>query len=329
MSVHRVTEDRDFLSLVPTLLGFQPQNSLVIVLFDGDRAKGGVRITLTTDPDVERHLVMTATSLVVQGEATGVVLVAYSDDEHEQYQGLLDALSWNLDSVGVKVGRVLYVASDGYGSYNSIDLPRPVSELAPPPGVPAPLFNQDEGAFIPPTDLELTAAVIERGFPDMDYDGFSVRAEEALTWTPANLNPAQVSWLAYAFSAPPLRDTLLVQWASDLTMGKLALQEQLSWDGKSEIDPRVGAVMLGQSARPDTARLEQALQLGRYVAGTMMALPGPISVAAWMSWAMGRSTHAAAYAELALAVDPNHGLSKSIKEMANSSCIPAWAYKKS
>jgi hypothetical protein len=53
-----------------------------------------------------------------------------------------------------------------------------------------------------------------------------------------------------------------------------------------------------------------------------------LAAAAWISWALGRSTHAAWYAERALEIEPGHGLSEIVATMIGAGHLPEWAFER-
>ncbi|HBR87853.1 MAG TPA: hypothetical protein DEA59_01135, partial [Microbacterium sp.] len=53
---------------------------------------------------------------------------------------------------------------------------------------------------------------------------------------------------------------------------------------------------------------------------------GALATCAWLSWALGRSTHAAAFAEMAFAIEPDHGLAGIVLTMVNAGHLPEWAF---
>jgi len=62
-TIVKTTHAQDFLALVPQLVGFTPQNSIVFVAFRGNRTCAAVRFDLPDD-SAEQHLRRVATSLV-------------------------------------------------------------------------------------------------------------------------------------------------------------------------------------------------------------------------------------------------------------------------
>ena len=87
--------------------------------------------------------------------------------------------------------------------------------------------------------------------------------------------------------------------------------------------------MWGDAPRPDRVRLEAALAVARDVAALLPKKhrPGPLAVCAWLSWALGRSTHAHRYARSALAIDPRHGLADIVLAFVQAGHLPEWAFR--
>ncbi|MGG1910568.1 DUF4192 family protein [Microbacterium sp. NRRL B-14842] len=54
--------------------------------------------------------------------------------------------------------------------------------------------------------------------------------------------------------------------------------------------------------------------------------PNLLAAAAWLSWALGRSTHATVYTDRALAIDPDHGMSQIVATLCSAAVLPDWAF---
>jgi hypothetical protein len=154
--------------------------------------------------------------------------------------------------------------------------------------------------------------------------------EDALTWEPETLDAYEAAALVWCLSRPSLRDIALVQWSGNLTEGDDALDAQLRWESGEEYPADVAMRMWGEGERPDVARLETALQLARNVAALAPrpSRPGPLSMCAWLSWALGRSTHAEAYARRACEIEPEHGLSEIVLSFVHAGHLPDWAFRR-
>ena len=152
--------------------------------------------------------------------------------------------------------------------------------------------------------------------------------EQALAWRPADA-PMRAAMVGWCLSRPALRDVALVQWASDHDGGDLAMEAQRRWEDGFDYPADLASVMWGEGPRPDADRVESALALAREVAALMPKThrPGPLAVCAWLSWALGRSSHADRYARMALSLDPRHGLADIVRSFVGAGHLPDWAFR--
>ncbi|WP_214443646.1 hypothetical protein, partial [Mycobacterium tuberculosis] len=119
---------------------------------------------------------------------------------------------------------------------------------------------------------------------------------------PDPLSPLAAAALVWCLGRPPIRDTAIAQWATDHGRGARTLQAQLAFAlTGSPVPDDIGRVFLGCGAAPDPERLRTALGAVRSAAARAPrgARPGPLTVAAWLSWALGRATHAGRYLDMA------------------------------
>jgi tetratricopeptide (TPR) repeat protein len=146
--------------------------------------------------------------------------------------------------------------------------------------------------------------------------------------SPDALGPHELALLAFCLGRPLLRDVALVQWAAGLSAGDAAYQAQIRYTEGEPLPDDVGRTMIGEGPRPDTSRLEAALELCRRAAAAAPreSRPGALAACAWISWALGRSTHAAHYVEQALGIDPHHRLSAVVAALVEHSRLPEWAF---
>ena len=121
---------RDFLGLVPALLGFTPHASLVLVPFEATRTIGAMRFDLDTDAATLAH---TGLGLVCRvPRVTGVAAVIYATEDADSTRDLGQRITDVADRQGLHLVDVLYVASDGYGSHLTGEAPAPLTEIATP-----------------------------------------------------------------------------------------------------------------------------------------------------------------------------------------------------
>ncbi|MEO8908168.1 MAG: DUF4192 domain-containing protein [Microbacteriaceae bacterium] len=124
-TIVKTTQPQDLLALVPQLVGFRPQNSLVLVAFRGNRTCGAYRVDLPV-PSSDSTYKRMATTLIgmlckVRG-ADGLIPVIYTDDSFEQCGGIpretiAMMLLGRARTAGFAVKDALCVAVDGWGSY--------------------------------------------------------------------------------------------------------------------------------------------------------------------------------------------------------------------
>ncbi|KQZ85781.1 hypothetical protein ASD56_05710 [Microbacterium sp. Root166] len=152
--------------------------------------------------------------------------------------------------------------------------------------------------------------------------------EEALSWPVDELDPYDVAAIAWCLARPSLRDVALVQWSGTVGDGDEAFDAQLRWEAGEEYPAHLAMQMWGEGDRPDPGRLERALELARHVAAASprAVRPGALAMCAWISWALGRSTHAEVYACLACEIEPDHGLSEIVRSFVHAGHLPDWAF---
>ena len=153
--------------------------------------------------------------------------------------------------------------------------------------------------------------------------------ETALTWDAAELTPYDAAALIWCLSRPALRDIALVQWSGGMDSGDEALDAQLRWESGEEYPAHLAMRMWGDGERPDPERLEAALTLARRAAAAApRALrPGPLATCGWLTWALGRSTHAERYAVAACEIEPEHGLAEIVRSFVHAGHLPDWAFR--
>lgn len=321
----------EFLAAIPALLGFQPSDSAVVVPFRGNRTAGAMRFDLP-DAAHAQNLASVAAGLVCKIEgATGLVVVIYGTAE--QATPVSNAITAHAATCGLDVLDALYVVGTEWARVGE----RALSAIAEVPAHIAAMAaeaDQQAGATLPEVDAALVAEVAE-SIPDDAAVALALTGgdlidmiEEALTFDVAAGDAAQAAALIAGLNRPALRDVALVQWAQGEATGAEALDAQIAWQSGAEYPARLASVIWGEGTKPDAERLRAALSVCRHLAALAPegAATGPLAAAAWLSWALGRSTHADAYVRRALAVDPEHGLSQIIAAMIAAGHLPEWAF---
>lgn len=363
-TIVKAADAAQFLALVPRMLGYTPTRSVVVVPMARGRSLGAMRLDLPSDDAlVDDGFAATVVGMVCRVEvADALVVVVYSDRgtaDGLPHAGLVDGLARTADASGLHLVDALVVAADGWGAPRAQPpRVRPLSELvtAPTPGTPEPTGDQRSGSTLPRrTSAErrqvgaayrsLRAALsIVCGLPPepdraaridpaaleaaCELDDLPALFEKSLDDDAEALPPMRAALLGWCLSRPALRDVALVQWASDAAGGEAAMTAQRRWEDGEEYPADLAAVMWGEGVRPQLDRIERALTLTRHVAALTATRrrAGALAVCAWLSWALGRSTHAGAYAEAALASDPDHGLADIVRSFVAAAHLPDWAF---
>ncbi|MET0296519.1 MAG: DUF4192 family protein, partial [Microbacterium sp.] len=248
-------------------------------------------------------------------------------------RALTDALEGRAHACGLDVTDAMWVASDGWGRYGGDGLVRELSELGgrtsagdQASGADLPeAARADRDAVSralsafggavrvlcgPDAATGRVSAVDACDLPADDgrvdpqalaavcaLDDLPALFEGMLAWDATSLAPFDAATIAWCLARPALRDIALVQWCRGQSGGDEALDAQLRWEDGEEYPAHLAMQMWGEGERPDPERLAAALGLARRVAA--LAPPshraGSLATAAWISWALGRSTHADLY----------------------------------
>ena len=263
-TVIRASDSAEFLAIVPHLAGFRPRDSLAVVLFDGKRSLGVMRLDLPHQGDIPR-IAATMIGMMCRVErADAVVLVTYTDDPLRDAEGalaqkeLLDALLDRAHACGLWVKDALCVAQDAWGSYVDAAMgDRPLSDIdgraleTPLPPIPAGA-DQHTGTALPKVsarDRKETAAALAAltkairaitTHHPKDLSGVDPRAlatacslddlptlfEDALAWDAEGPLPTEAAALIWCLGRPSLRDIAISQWCGDLEAGRDAVEAQ-------------------------------------------------------------------------------------------------------
>lgn len=366
-TVLHATDSAEFLGLVPALAGFTPRQSIVLLPFVRSRAHGAMRIDLPQD-DVDLHeYVDTSIGLVSRVSGTDALAVVVYADESAQFtpDGMIlpasvvveHLLSVAADS-GLHIVDALCVTPGGWSSYLDDDPELyPIDEIPAPPAIPGALDvsgDQGAGAVLPDADFaekervgralhDLSDVVTHDGASpstrknpqaiaaSLMLDDLPLFFESVLEETEGDMPPFICAALIWCLERPPLRDAALAQWASDLATGIAALDAQLSYAHEGVgVPSSVGQIFLGQGVAPDPDRLRAALNVVRAAAARAprVSRPGPLTVAAWLSWALGRSTHASSHLRAVAEIDPDYSLARLISTLIDNAVLPEWTFRR-
>ncbi len=320
------------------------------------------------DHDVEAFAATCVGMVCRVASADSVALVVFDDapfaaDGTPPRDEVARAFVSKADACGLAIVDALCVGADGWGSFVRPELsPRPLAELAVGPSGAEQLAEPDgdqwAGCELPEIDstdaaavesalsaLADAVAVLCADAPARDetkrvdpraleaavaLDDLPALFERMLTWDASELEPFDAATAVWCLSRPALRDIALVGWAAGPHLGDEALAAQLRWEKGEPYPSELAQIMWGEGAQPEPQRLLHALGVVRAVAA---AAPeshraGPLAVCAWLSWALGRSTHAESYGRRALEADPEHGLAEIVVSFVAAGHLPDWAFSR-
>ncbi|GAA2898499.1 hypothetical protein GCM10010455_22520 [Microbacterium esteraromaticum] len=366
-TIIRAADPAELLGLVPALAGFTPRHSIVMLPFHGSRTQGAMRLDLPDpgiSPDDFAEVALRALRQVPDVDA--VAIVVYTDQTTTQVPGgvrlphlsLVEAVVDECASAGLRVVEALCLTGEGWGDYlGDRSRVHPLDGIPAAPEVPGigdVSGDQLAGSELPSSDLsereqvgralrDLGEAIehhMHGGVRSADNPIALLAAEtmladlprfaERLLEAPADDDPYACAALLWCLARPPLRDAILVQWATDVEFGCLAFDAQLAFSAaRTTIPDAIGEVFLGRGPKPDLDRLGCALQVVRWAAARAPrhAKVGALTAAAWLSWAMGRSSHADVYVGEALRIEPGHSMASLISSILSASMLPEWALR--
>jgi hypothetical protein len=259
-TIVKTREAHDFLALVPQLAGFQPERSVVLVAFRGNRTCGALRFNLP-EPELSRAILRRiATSLVgtlckISG-VDAVVPVLYTDERFAGVPGIpgerfAEILTRRAELSGFLVRDCLCVAADGWGSYLDPGCPaggRPLAEIADspvnrdlPPEAQRELATLRSRADLPAVDAALRERCARRlaryeslgsripDAPDLpelvsmvgDILDPVASTEAALDIDPAELGAEAAATLLFLVESPARRDQVMLQIAFCEEIGRV------------------------------------------------------------------------------------------------------------
>lgn len=272
-------------------------------------------------------------------QSSGAALPECTTEERERVAKALDALDRAVallcgpEAVGATAHRTTaaadaastLTASADAGADSELAAATYACDLGP---VPAPVSDDfdtgcpvESGGRVDPRALSTACR----------FDDLPGLYEEALSAPPATCDAYEWAALIWCLARPSLRDVALVQWSGDAAQGDEALDAQLRWEAGADYPSHLAMRMWGEGDRPDAGRLESALEITRHAAAMApeRSQPGALAMCAWLSWALGRSTHAASYAQRALDIEPEHGLSEIVLSFVGAGHLPDWAFRAS
>lgn len=318
-TILKAVEKGELLTAVTTLLGYTPTESLVIAPFRGTRSHGALRVDLPTATDADALAAYTAEWLGTVVRLGGVTMIAaaiYTDGDQARHALLAETLRTMCDLLGLDVAAIFYATPATWGEYfTGEEHTEPAPALANAPALAA--GDQHAGIELPVTDPALAAAVASATFPTDDEASLTAMLEGVLTADLDAPEPSTLAHLAAVMVIPALRDAALIQWASDEQTGREAVAAQTAYStAGTAIPEHLGRIMAGGLA---ACRIAAAHVTGHEHAALLAA-------AAWLSWALGRSTHAGHYLDHAAQADPALTIVDVLSRLLATGTLPAWIF---
>lgn len=183
---------------------------------------------------------------------------------------------------------------------------------------------------------------VEGAIAGLARDGDPVAFVETLVGRPRRraLDPRRLAWLLHLAGRAPFRDAMMLQIAFGRMLGELALDvpdaviepadgPDPDVDGEHPGIDVIARLIMGHSMlRPDAARVERGIdELRAAVAhAPEAARPGPLCMAAWLAWSLGRGSVAGGLLDAALAIDPAHSMANLLNGYIGTGALPEWAF---
>jgi hypothetical protein len=359
--VLRASGPRDLLAYVPSALGFQPRDSLVLVALDGRRVGPVLRQDLppAADRGTVRQLVAGLAAFAARVEPRSVLAVAYSDARLPRR--LVEVLRHALDLHGIALDDAWHVGGGRYrcltctGSCCPAD-GRPVRELESSLVLAelvlrgrAPVADRSElaGDLSPLPAAEqpvVAAAAAEEALrltdgrsPARSRLGALACWRSALADWPTLPEPRVTGRLVAAVADVRVRDAvMLTAVPGSGTVPDRMAAGVLDAEVARCLDHVFGVVSGDRCdgegpARPgpvpddDLARAAEGVlrHVARGAAGTRGAA-APLSLLAWLAWWCGDGARAWVYVDHALAADPAYSLALLLATVLERALGPGW-----
>lgn len=158
------------------------------------------------------------------------------------------------------------------------------------------------------------------------------------------------AWFLHLASRPPFRDGMMLQFAFGPVVGAAAhddagelgtraeacgvtvdelVRRELE-DGRfDQVQEMLAGLIVGcTTLRPERPRVERAAEVMlRLIADAPDRYRvGPLCIAAWLNWALGRGSAAGALLDRALGLEPEHTMARLLERHLGSGALPDWAF---
>lgn len=365
-TILKTSEAHDFLALVPQLVGMHPRESIVIVVFQGNRTCGAMRFDLPPAGERSgfyREVATTIIGMVCRLPGVdAVVPVVFTDapcgDSGEPpHRVYADVLVRRAVYSGFVVRDALWVAADGWGHYRGygrsgthalslIEGSEAFRSL--PPEARRVLVDIDAESSLPPTtparcdrvmalglrleEARADAPTLIRELAAMGFGNDIVTYADTL----ARVDDAQpteedAALLGFLASDPQLRDVLLVTWAWGAEAGDNAAETNFLVNAGEPVDdrPTIGALGGWGMPRPQPERIRRAIGIMRSTASVVpVNAQAPVmTMLAWLHWSLGHGSIAGRWIDQARAVDADYSFAELLGTMLSVGHLPEWAFE--
>jgi hypothetical protein len=304
-AVVKANSPADILAMLPSLTGFAPRESVVLLAFRGKRSCGAIRYDLpkSNSATVQKRFATTMIGTLCKLRGVDAVVPVICTDAPFGADGAPPAaefarvLGRRVRYSGFELRDLLCQASDGWVSYLDDDPPAGghslsdiansfVHNLIPQELRGDPTSPLDQRSRIPNADeshrarfrqelahCRALAAELDLGGDHVPIEleplnDITQLMEDALGWDSATVD-AHDALLLFCWQGPPLRDMTMLQWATHHGIGAMILDEsERLRDGRSdrgEFDQLIAGLMLGIGPRPDPERIQRGIDLLRIV----------------------------------------------------------------
>ncbi|KAB1643587.1 DUF4192 family protein [Gulosibacter chungangensis] len=336
----RIRSALDILNTVPEMVGYLPQNSLVILPLTNGHGRACIRMDLPareSSVGVEEYTLHVLRQVMQLPDANEVFLVVYSDanieDSNVPFADLQYAVCEGLDHFGIRIKGVLTRAANGWSSLDG-GHSGPLEELQSAAQARVPASFEEFAAIAPANEIaqdNLAFALQQFELLGLELDlPTAIFAWEKMLAFRTQLEPE--SLLAnQAILAATLREDLLTEcllahaaYGTDVSEELERVWRALDADEEQEVD---GLITDRLETEPvDLPRVTEGIALLRELIGAFpeSELANGYAALAWLEWARGSSSLASHFARGALTRDQSHPLALAVSLAADGGVSPGW-----
>ncbi|HEU5223127.1 MAG TPA: DUF4192 family protein [Candidatus Lumbricidophila sp.] len=308
------------LGLVPAMLGYQPESSVVYVAMNGTRSVGAMRFDIPAPGD-EKPFAATSIGLLCRIEQIDrMIVITYANDRQARVHA---AIQEHARNAGLGIVDSLFVTDAVFGLHTDpVSTVQPISSIELNPNLPVVTARNTVPALPAPvqdvdvhTELQLSPTTsLVRFIDSIASDG-----------VPDDLSADDVSRFLRIAVHPLLREAMLHTLIGGPELGNLTFQAQSDLRNGGVYPEGLSEVLKGKAPRPEHQRFENVLELARIAAASSSDeyRQGALSVCAWISWATGYSTRALGY----IAMGAVNDLSTTVEQLVHRSVLPDWMFE--